>query len=72
MVLDMDRHALFLRVEARPLGHRPAQQHAVELEPEVVVQAGGPVLLDDEAECVGLRSAHALGSGVTAKLRLAA
>ena len=38
----------FRRVEARPLGHRPAQQHAVELEAEVVVQPARPVLLDDE------------------------
>ena len=48
MVLDMDRHALFGGVVARSLRHRPRPQHAVELEPEVVVQPGGRVLLDHE------------------------
>src|SRR6185295_16652696 len=35
-------------IERRPLGNGPALEHAVALEPEVVVQAGRPVLLDDE------------------------
>ena len=50
VVLDVHCEALVVGVEARALGHRPAQQHAVELEPEVVVQAGGRVLLDDERQ----------------------
>ncbi len=36
------------RVQRRPLGHGPAHQHAVQLEPQVVVQAPGPVPLHDE------------------------
>ena len=56
MVLDVHRQALVGGVEAWPLGHRPAQQHAVELEAEVVVQMARRVLLDDEGQCSG---AHA-------------
>ena len=48
MVLDVDRHLHLRRVVRRPLRHRPAQQHAVVLEAEVVVQPARPVLLDDE------------------------
>src|SRR5207244_2637123 len=33
-----------------PLGYRPAQQHAAELEPEVVMQAARSVLLDHERQ----------------------
>ena len=50
MVLDLHRHALLRRVEARPLGHGPREQHAVPLQPEVVVQPRRPVLLDHEGE----------------------
>ena len=50
MVLDVDRHLHLRRVERRPLRHRPAEQHAVELEAKVVVQAARPVLLDDERQ----------------------
>ena len=39
VVLDLHGEALLGRVEARPLGHGPALEHAVELEAEVVVQA---------------------------------
>ena len=54
-----------------PLRHRPRAQHAVDLEPEVVVQPGGGVLLDDEDGSLGhwptytqpaLRRAHPRGS----------
>ena len=50
MVLDLDRQALFRRVEARTLGHGPAPQNAFHLEAEVVVQPGGRVLLDEVAQ----------------------
>lgn len=59
VVLDVDRHALFLRIEARPLGHRPAHQDAVQLQAKVVVQPGGPVLLHDEGEGFGFSCPHA-------------
>ena len=48
MVLDVDGHALHVGVERRTLRHRPAHEHAVVLETEVVVQAAGPVALHDE------------------------
>src|SRR5690349_9130677 len=40
---------LLARVERRPLRYRPRLEHAVGLEPEVVVQARRRVLLDHEA-----------------------
>src|SRR5918993_59739 len=49
VVLDVDRLPAHAGVEGGALGHGPAGQHAVDLEPEVVVQPGGPVALDDEA-----------------------
>src|SRR5258708_26973488 len=50
MVFDVDREPLVLRIETRALGYRPAQQHAAELEPEVVMQAARSVLLDHERQ----------------------
>src|SRR5262249_26031485 len=55
VVLDVDGEALLAGVEARPLGHRPALQDPVELEAEVVVEAAGVVLLDDEGEALPFR-----------------
>ncbi len=49
MILDMHGEALFARHEARAARYRPALQHAVHLEAEVVVEARGVVLLDHEA-----------------------
>ena len=57
VILDVDRHALFLRIEARALGHGPAHQRAVEFEPEVVVQPARPVLLHHEGQAIGSRNA---------------
>ena len=54
MVLDVHGHAPHMRIEARALGNRPALERAVELEPEVVVQAPRGVLLDHEREAFGL------------------
>ncbi len=50
VVLDMDRQSLFSRIEARPLGHRPALQDAVELEAEIIMEPARRMLLDDKAE----------------------
>src|SRR5215813_14229799 len=50
MVLGLHREALVRRVEARALRHGPALQHALELEPEVVVQPRGGVALDVVAQ----------------------
>ena len=48
VVLDLDREPADARVERRPLGHGPADEHAVELQAEVVVEAAGPMALDHE------------------------
>ena len=66
MVLDVHRQPLVVRVEAWSLGHRPAQQDAVQLEPEVVVQVAGRMFLDDEAQLLRLAADDAaarLGRG---------
>src|SRR5690606_27826212 len=55
--------------EARSLRHRPALEHAVELEPEVVVQAARGVLLHDEAPAARpTRARVARASRVAARL----
>ena len=48
VVLDLDGQRLARRVEARALRHGPADEHAVDLEAQVVVQPAGPVALDEE------------------------
>ena len=48
VVLDVDGERAAVGVERRALGHRPAHQHAVDLQAQVVVQAAGPVALHDE------------------------
>ncbi|MNY53752.1 hypothetical protein D3C86_1895370 [compost metagenome] len=50
----MDRDTLFAGIVARPLGHRPAEQHAIEFEPEIVVQPPRPMLLDHETQLFGI------------------
>jgi hypothetical protein len=50
MVLDMDREPLLTGIEARPLRDCPAQQHAIELEPEIVMQTARGMLLHDKGE----------------------
>ena len=62
MVLGAHRQPLVAGIEARPLRHRPALQHAVELEPEIPVEPRRVVLLDDEAVALALELA-ALGLG---------
>ncbi len=57
MILDVHREPLGLRIERRPLRHRPRQQHAVVLEAEVVVQVAGEVLLHAEEQCLAPASA---------------
>ena len=68
MVLGPHRQALVVGIEARPLGHRPALEHAVQLEPEVPVQPGRVVLLDDEAVALA-RPFLPVGSAVFVKSR---
>ena len=48
MILHVEGAAPHRRVERGSLWHRPADQHAVYLEPEVVVEVTGPMPLDHE------------------------
>src|SRR4029079_14333150 len=65
VILDVYGQALLPRVQAGALRDGPAQQHAVQLQPEVVVQAGRGVLLDQ----VGPRAVRArLRGGVAGRL----
>ena len=66
VVLDVDRHPAHVRVEGRALGDRPRHEDATDLEPEVVVETGGPVPLDDESPAPG-RSA--VGGRARGRLR---
>ena len=64
VILDMHREPLVVRILARALRHRPAHQHAVPFQAEVVVQPARVVLLDQIAQlaCPDLR-------GVALRLR---
>src|SRR5262249_41914126 len=55
VVLDLDREAFHLRVEGRCPGDRPGLEHSIELEPQVIMQTAGGVLLDHEAQMIGGR-----------------
>ena len=59
MVLDLHGQPLLAGHQARTLGDRPALHHAVELEPEIVVQPPRGVLLDDVLVALAARLAPA-------------
>jgi len=63
MVFHLHRQALYRRIEAGFLRHRPALQHAVDLQAEVVVQPPRRVLLhhEDAAAGLGARRGRRLG-----------
>ncbi len=64
MIFDVHRETLGLRIERRPLRHRPRQQHALVFEPEVVMKMAGEVLLDTkEAATVVRRFDFTFGLG---------
>jgi hypothetical protein len=48
MVLNVHRETALSGLERDTVGDCPAGEHAVALEPEVIVQAAGVVALDDE------------------------
>jgi hypothetical protein len=50
MIFDVHGKALISRIERRAFRHRPRQQHAIPLQPQVVVQVRRQVLLDTEEE----------------------
>ena len=56
MVLDVNGEPLVVRIEARAARHGPAFHDAIELKPQIVMQATRGVLLDDvsKAAAAGL------------------
>lgn len=58
MILGADREPLFARIPARPFRHRPAQQHAVPFQPEIVMQPPGRMLLHHEPQSGGGARPH--------------
>src|SRR5947209_20324663 len=59
MILDVHGEAFLARYQTRPARHRPALHHAVEFEPEVVMQPRCRVLLDHEGVAAALDLAAA-------------
>src|SRR4051794_41062229 len=59
MIFHVDRKAFVARNKARTTGNRPALHHAVEFEPQVVMQAARRVLLYDELIAFRTRGAPA-------------
>ena len=68
MILDVDGKTLFVRIEARAARHRPALHHAVEFEPQIVVQPPRRMLLNDVA-MAAWAPRRPRGSGVTSNWR---
>ena len=71
MVLGLDRQPLVGRIERRPLRHRPALQHAADLQPQIVVVGRRMMLVHDEAVAAVAGHAPPAGSRVLEKSRLA-
>ena len=74
MILDVHGEPFGLRDRATALRHRPREQHAVVLQPEVVVQVAGEMLLHAEEQPLrralrALGATFAGGSGVLLKSR---
>src|ERR1700733_10536615 len=53
MVFDLDCEALVVRIKRRPLRDRPRLENAVKFQAQIVMQARGVVLLDDEPQPFG-------------------
>ena len=72
MIFGAHREVVDLRVGRRRLGHRPAGQHTVVFQADVVMQPAGMVFLDDESEAVLTPSGGppGTGSGVFAGSRM--
>src|SRR6185503_5765349 len=75
VILDFDRQSLVVRVEAGPLGDRPALQHPAQAEAEIVMQPGCGMFLHHEeavAACFDRLGAGGLGGfGEVALLAIA-
>jgi hypothetical protein len=55
VILDLDREPLVMWIERRAFRHRPGLEHAVMLEPEIVMQTACIMLLDHEPPLLGRR-----------------
>jgi len=53
VVIDTDREALYLRIFAGPLRHRPRDKNGSNFQSEVIVEASSLVFLDPESESRG-------------------
>src|SRR4029434_4657926 len=53
MIRDVHRQPLLAWHRLRLLGNGPALEHPVQLQTEIIVQAGGRVALDDEGQAAG-------------------
>src|SRR5688500_14784179 len=62
VILHMHREPLLAGNEARAAGHRPALHHAVKFKPQIVMQPGRGMLLNDESIAPAF-------SGLAARLR---
>src|SRR3546814_7611228 len=72
MILGPHRETLAGGVGARPLGHRPALEHAVRFEPEIVMEPCRVMLLDDEAvPCLTFLALRDLARGFWGQLVIA-
>ena len=58
VILGLHRQPVLPGVGGMPRGHGPGHQHAVALQPEVVVQPPGVMLLDDEGVVVAVRARY--------------
>src|SRR4029077_3436197 len=72
VILDVHGEAFFARHQARPARHRPALHHAVEFEPQIVMQPCRRVLLDHEgiAAALDLAAARLRGDAELALLAI--
>src|SRR5262245_66679560 len=59
VILHLDRETLLARNQARAARHGPALHHAIELEPQVVMQPARRMLLNDERIPLGAASTPA-------------
>jgi hypothetical protein len=55
MILHLDGEPLFGRIERGPARNGPGLEHSAELEPQIVVQPSGSVLLNHETQVLGWR-----------------
>ena len=72
VVLDMNGEPALAGVEARALRHGPALEHAVELEPQIIVQPACGVLLDQITLAGDTLARAAAGLGGDGEVTLAA